>query len=426
MVLCFILILIFLFLIGIPIAVSLGITPVIIMTFLSDKLSINNAIITQRIVGGLENFVLLAIPFFLLVGKLMNTGGITDRIFNFAKGLIGHFKGGLGHVNVLASLIFSGITGTAASDVAGLGAIEIKAMEEGGYDTEFSAAITGASATVGPIIPPSMPLVIYGVLAGVSVGKLLIGGIVPGLLLGLVLLVMVAYYAHKNNYPREEKAPWSKRLRLFIEGFPALLTPVILIGGMFIGAFTPTEAAAVAVVYSLVVGFSLKELNLKIVWEKMQEAFVDSAVIGIIVASAVVFGWLMVRLNIPTQLLHLLSNLTDSRILVLLLLNVFFLIVGCFLDSTAALTIFTPIILPVLNKFNIDPLHFGPVLVLNLMIGLLTPPFGINLFILSRITKKNVDQLVGPVFKFVSGLILVLLLIIFVPEIVTWLPNTFM
>ena len=422
----FILILIFLFLIGIPVAISIGITPVFIMWLFSDQLQINYSIIAHRLVGGVDSFVLLSIPFFLLVGKLMNTGGITDRIFNFARGLVGHLKGGLGHVNVVASLIFSGITGTAASDVAGLGAVEIKAMEESGYDTEFAAAITGASATVGPIIPPSLPMIIYGVLATVSVGRLLIGGLLPGLLLGLLLIIMVAYYAKKYDYPREAKASWSQRIKLFLEGFPALLTPVILIGGIFWGAFTPTEAAAVAVLYSLVLGLITKELNIRIIWEKLQEAMLDSAVIGIIIAAAAVYGWFLVRLSIPDNLVQLVTGVTDSKIVVLLLLNLFFLSIGSFLETIAALTIFVPIVVPVLTTFQIDPLHFGVVLVFNLMIGLLTPPFGINLFILSRITGKRVEELIVPVAKFLGVLIFVLLIITFIPEIVTWLPTTLM
>lgn len=420
----FIFVLLFLFILGIPVAISIAITPILINWI--TGLRIPDTIIFQRTIGGVNSFVLLSIPFFLLVGKLMNTGGVTDRIFNFAKGMVGHFKGGLGHVNVVASLIFSGITGTAASDVAGLGAIEIKAMEDAGYDTDFAAAITGASATVGPIIPPSVPLVIYGVLGGVSIGQLLIGGLLPGLVLGVLLIIMVAYYANKYDYPREIKSNFSARIKLFVQGIPALMTPVILIGGIFWGAFTPTEAAAVAVVYALILGFVLGELNLKKTWQMFEEAMIDSSTIGLIVGAAATYGWFLVRLGVPRNLLNLVVNLTDSPIVILLLLNLFFLIIGSFLETIAALTIFVPIIIPILPKFGISPLHFGVVLVFNLMIGLLTPPFGINLFILSRITGMSVEKLLKPISKFLGILIFVLLLLTFFPEIITWLPTQFM
>ncbi len=417
----FIGILLLLFMLGIPVAFSIAITPILINWI--TNLRIPDTIISQRVVGGINSFVLLSIPFFLLVGKLMNTGGITERIFDFAKGMVGHFKGGLGHVNVVASLIFSGITGTAASDVAGLGAIEIKAMEDAGYDKGVAAAITGASATVGPIIPPSVPLVIYGVLAGVSIGKLLIGGIIPGLLLGILLIGMVAYYAHKYDYPRELKSNNKTRFKLFLKGLPALLTPVILIGGIFWGAFTPTEAAAVAVIYALILGFLIGELNMKKVWNMFESAMLDSVTIGIIVGAAAAYGWFLVRMGIPRDLLDLVMGITDSTIVVLILLDVFFLLIGSFLETIAALTIFVPIMIPIIPRFHIDPLHFGVLLVFNLMIGLLTPPFGINLFILSKITGMSVEKLLNPVSKFLGVLILALLILTFFPQIITWLPG---
>jgi tripartite ATP-independent transporter DctM subunit len=426
MVFAFIVMLILFFIIGVPVGVSMVLVAIFIKYIFPDICSFDFNILMVRMVGGINSFVILAVPFFLLVGKLMNTGGITERIFDFARSIVGHFRGGLGHVNVLASLIFSGMTGTAASDVAGLGAIEIKSMEDSGYDTGFAAALTGASASVGPIIPPSIPLVVYGVLTSVSIGKLLISGIIPGLLIGIILMLVVFCWAHIKNYPREKKYSWNKRLRLFFKAIPAIMTPVLLISGILFGFFTPTEAAAVAIVYTLILGFSIKQLNLKKVWDKLQEAAIDSAVLGLILAGATTYGWFLVRTGIPNRILDIVTQLTTNKYIFLILINVFFLIIGCFMETIAALTIFVPTLLPLMHYYEIDPLHMGVVLVLNLMVGLLTPPFGINLFILNRITGKQFEELLKPISIFLIILISIVVILTFIPVIITWLPNLLM
>ena len=423
-ILLFLILLMTYFILGVPVAFAIGLVPITLM-MLQGSLG-NFSIIAQRTLYGIDSFVLIAIPFFLFTGRIMNSGGITKRIFKFARSLVGHFKGGLGHVNIIASLIFSGITGTASSDVAGLGAVEIKAMEDAGYESGVAAAITAASATVGPIIPPSIPLVIYGVLAGVSVGRLMIGGIIPGILTGLVLMIMVSYYAHTRDYPRDVKMSFKEILQSFIEAFSALLTPVILIGGIFSGQFTPTEAAAVAALYSVIISLILGEVSIKEIWQCAKGSAVDSAVIGIIVSSAALFGWLLIRLRIPIVILEFLTTFSDSKFVILLLLNVFLLFIGCFLETVAALTILVPILAPILPTIGIDPLHFGLIMVFNLMIGLLTPPFGLNLYILNKITNIPLEKLVKYLIPWLLALLFILIILNLFPGIVTFLPTFFM
>jgi len=422
----FIILLLILFAFGMPVAFAIGITPVAIMLIIEGGLDINYQIISQRLMYGVDSFILIAIPFFMLAGRLMNQGGVTEKIFKFARALVGHFKGGLGHVNVVASLVFSGITGAAASDVAGLGRMEIKAMEEGGYDLDVAAAITGASATVGPIIPPSIPLVVYGVLGGVPVGHLLIGGLLPGVLTGVLIMVMVAYFAHTRDYPRDEKMNFKSKIKIFIEAIPALLAPVILIGGIFSGQFTATEAAAVAVVYALLYGFASGNLTPGKTWGIFKTTSVEAAVIGLIISAASLYGWLLTRLRIPTLLVEMLLELTETTWIIILLLNIAILIIGCFMETIAALTILVPLLTPLFPQLGINPLHFGVVIVFNLMIGLLTPPFGINLYILNTITDLEIEDIFKAVAPWLGVLLLVLLLLNIFPSIVTYIPLNFM
>lgn len=422
----FIVLLVVLFGLGAPVAVAIGVTPVVIMFILEGGVEINYSVIGQQMMYGLDSFILIAIPFFMLAGRLMNEGGVTEEIFAFARALVGHFKGGLGHVNVVASLVFSGITGAAASDVAGLGRMEIKAMEDGGYETTVASAITGASATVGPIIPPSIPLVVYGVLSGVPVGHLLIGGLLPGVVTGLGCMAMTAYFAHTRDYPRDVKLTMKQRLKIFIKAIPALLAPIILIGGIFSGQFTPTEAAAVAVVYALIYGFVSGSLNLKKTWGIFKTTAVESAVIGFIISAASLYGWYLTRLRIPYILVEALLEITQETWLIILLLNIAILIIGCFIETIAALTILVPLLTPLFPELGINPLHFGVVMVFNLMIGLLTPPFGINLYILNTITDIKIERLFKAVLPWLGMLLFVLLILNLFPEIVTYIPTNFM
>ncbi len=410
---------------GMAIAFSMAVTSLIVVVFDRGLGNIPYGIITQRMVYGVNSFPLLAIPFFLLAGRLMNTAGITDRIFRFCNVLIGHIQGGLGHVNILASMIFAGMSGSAVSDAVGLGQIEIKAMKDRGYDPDFSAAVTAASATIGPIIPPSIPMVLYGVLGNVSVGALFIGGIVPGVLMGLFLMITVSVIAKRRSYPVQKRAGFIEILRATVSALFPLLCPLILVGGIWSGAFTPTEAAAVAVVYSLFLGLVLyRELNWKRLVRVLREALDDTSVILFIISAASLYGWLLARYQIPSSIADKILGITQDPLVILLLVNAFLLVVGCFMESLAAINILTPILLPLAMKVGVDPLHFGVVMVLNLMIGLLTPPVGMVLYAVQRVSDVPFERLQRALLIFYFPLLAVLLLITLYPPLVTWLPST--
>jgi tripartite ATP-independent transporter DctM subunit len=420
----FIILLVLLLFSGIPVAFSTSITPLIIMIIEKGNFNVDTAIIAHKMFSGINRFTILAIPLFLLAGRLMNAGGMTDKIFKFADVLIGHWKGGLGHVNILASVIFAGMTGTAVSDAAGLGVIELKAMRDAGYDDDFSIAITGASSIIGPIIPPSLPLVIYAVLAGTSVGKVLIAGIIPGLVMAVALMIMVTFYVRKKNYPIRKRASFSEIWHSFYDSILELITPIIIIGGMLSGIFTATEAAAIAVLYAFIIGaFVYKEFNFKKLVEILYETAKDTACIMFIISAASLYGWLLIRSRIPIIILEFLTSLTQSRLMILIILNLFLLFIGCFMETIAALTIVVPIIVPILSKFQIDPVHFGVIIVLNLVIGLLTPPFGEVLFVLHKISKVPLERIVKCMLPFLIPLLITLLLITVFPPLTTWLPS---
>ena len=419
----FVTILVVLFMIGMPVAFALGITGFVMLKVMWGD-SVSLGIISQRMLYGSNNFVLLAIPFFLLAGKLMNTGGITQRIFVFANMLVGRLRGGLGQVNIVASMIFAGMSGLAAADTAGLGIVEIKAMKDAGYDMEFSCAVTGASATVGPIIPPSVPLVIYGVLANVSIGQLLIGGIIPGFLIGFALMIYVWFYAGKKGFPQSEKTNVDELWRAFKHALGPILTPVILIGGMLSGIFTATEAAATAALYAFILGcFIYREISFADLWRILKETARDTAVLTFIISCALFYGWVLIRSRAPIMLLDLFTGISTDPLVVLFILNAFLLFIGCFMETIAAMSILIPVLTPLLTKVGIDPLHFGIVMVLNLMIGLLTPPFGINLFILNKISGVPTLRIAKACVPFFIPLIGVLILITVFPSIVTFLPH---
>jgi tripartite ATP-independent transporter DctM subunit len=410
---------------GMAIAFAMGITSLVVVAFDRGIGNIPFGMIAQRMVYGVNSFPLLAIPFFLLAGRLMNTAGITDRIFTFWNVLIGHVRGGLGHVNILASMIFAGMSGSAVSDAVGLGQIELKAMKDQGYDDEFSAAITAASSTIGPIIPPSIPMVLYGVLGNVSVGALFIGGIVPGVLMGLFMMVTVSIIAKRRNYPIQQRAQFPQIVRATAKALFPLLCPLILVGGIWTGVFTPTEAAAVAVIYSLFLGVVLyREINWGNLIKVLREALDDTSVILFIIAAASLYGWLLARYQIPSGIAERILALTQDPMTILLLVNVFLLVVGCFMESLAAINILTPILLPLVMKVGIDPLHFGVVMVLNLMIGLLTPPVGMVLFAVQRVSGVPFERLQRALVIYFIPLLLVLFLITVYPPLVTWLPST--
>jgi tripartite ATP-independent transporter DctM subunit len=411
--------------IGMPVVFAMGLTFLGVMGMERGFENISHSMVAQRMLYGLNSFPLLAIPFFLLAGRIMNEGRLTERIFNFALALVGHVRGGLGHVNVLGSMIFAGMSGSAVADAAGLGQIEIKAMTDAGYDLDYSCAVTAASATIGPIIPPSIPMVLYGVLASVSVSGLFIGGIIPGILMGLAMMVLCSYYARKRNYPRRPRATFRQFLRAFIHGFGALFTVVIIIGGIYTGIFTPTEAGAVAVAYAALLSmFIYKELTLQGLYRACRDTMMETGIIMFIFAAASLFAWLITRYRIPYELVDIMQSWTTDPLWTLIIINIFLLIVGCFESAGVTILVLTPILLPMVLKAGIDPLYFGVVMVFNLMIGVITPPYGAVLFVLTRVGKIEFGRLVWAVIPWYIPLGFTLILLIAFPELILWLPRT--
>jgi tripartite ATP-independent transporter DctM subunit len=409
------------FLLNIPVALSLAV-PSFFYLWLVEEMSLMT--ICARLIYSIDSFPLLAVPFFILAGNLMNAAGVTERIFKFANSLVGHLTGGLAHANIVASIIFSGMSGSALADAAGLGTIEIDAMVNEGYDIDFSAAITGASSIIGPIIPPSIPMVIFAVVAEVSTGRLFIGGIIPGLIMGLCLSTLVFFFAKKRNYPRRRRSSFIEIGKLFLDSSPALFTIVIIIGGIFSGFFTPTEAAAVSVVYVLFLGGVIYR---KFSFCSLQKIFISSikttSSVIFIVAGASLFAAVITREQIPTKLINSFLIVSDNPIIFLILVNVFLLIIGCFLETIAAINIITPILLPIAIELGINPVHFGVIMVLNLMVGLLTPPFGMILYVLTDIAQISFERVTKATVPFLIPLILVLLLVTFIPDLVLFLVN---
>jgi tripartite ATP-independent transporter DctM subunit len=373
---------------------------------------------------GLSSYILLAIPFFIIAGEVMNSGGITTRIFDFANALVGRIPGGLGHANVFASVIFAGMSGSAVADAGGLGAIEMKAMRDVGFDDEFSASVTAASSTIGPIIPPSVPMVVFGASAGVSVGKLFIGGFIPGLLMAIALSIMVYYYAVKRNYPRLEKFSWKYVAQTFKKAFLPILTPIIIIGGIIGGIFTPTEAASVAVVYGIIIAmFVYKDLSFKKLREIIFKALITTSTVTFIMATASAFAWLLAIDGLPMKLAEFVSSINMPAWVFLILFNVIFLILGMFMEALSILIIMVPVVMPLFQHFGLDPIHMGVVMVLNLMIGLITPPVGMSLFVTSKVANVKLEKLCKAIIPWIIPLIIVLIIITYIPDLVTWLPN---
>jgi tripartite ATP-independent transporter DctM subunit len=406
---------------GAPVAVALG-GGSLIFVMLTGK--IPDHVVLHRMVGGVDSFPLLAVPFFILAGNLMNSSGITHRIFEFAKAVVGWLPGGLGHVNVGASVVFAGMSGAAVADAGGLGSIEIKAMKDAGYDTEFSVGITAASSTIGPIIPPSLPMVIYGVLASASIGKLFAAGFVPGLLMAVALMAMIAIMAKRRNYPVDASFRVRNLLVRTKEAFLSLMTPVIVAGGIITGILTPTEAAIGAAAYALFLGLVVyRSLNLKRLAAVSMSSIETTAVVLFVVASASIFAWLLTSNNVATVLANYLLGVTESKVILTLIILALLIIVGCFMETIAAMIILVPVLLPVAVKFGFDPTHFGVIVVLTLMISLLTPPVGVVLYVLSSISGLSFERCVAATAPFLVPLVVVLLLVAFIPELSLWLPN---
>lgn len=418
-------VLIILLLLSLPVAFSLIFTS---FTLVMVEETADVIIMAQRLVNDLYSFPLLAVPLFILTAKVMNDSGATNQIFEFAKLLVGNIPGGFGHVNIIASMIFSGMSGSATADASGLGQIEIKAMNDKGYPKPLAAAITAASATIGPILPPSIAMVIYGALSGASISALFMGGAVPGILMGLSMMAVVYYKAKKTGFDKDvvktERPGFKESVKITLKSLPALFLIVIILGGIWGGIFSPTEAASVAVAYALFLGlFFYKELEFSNLPKMLLEASKLTATIMIIVAGANLYGWLVSAERIPLLLEDILLGFTDSRILLLLVINIAFLFIGMFMELIAVVTIAVPVILPILLQAGIDPMYFGVLAIFNLMIGLLTPPFGINIFIIQEISGVPFGKIVSEAIPFMVILGVVLLLMIFFPEIVTFLPE---
>jgi TRAP-type C4-dicarboxylate transport system permease large subunit len=449
---------------GIPIAIAMCIGS---LAYIWATGAIPPLTVIHRMVGGVDSFPLLAVPFFILAGNLMNSAGITNRIYNFALALVGWLKGGLGHVNVVGSVVFAGMSGTAVADAGGLGTIEIKAMKDHGYPVEFAVGITAASSTLGPIIPPSLPMVIYGVQANTSIGKLFAGGFIPGAVMALFMMFMVAYYAHVRKYGSDVAFSWGRMGGAFLEliavavaavvlyflwgneelgglvkfgvplaavlvadklfrfeAFMALLTPVILIGGMASGLFTPTEAAVAAVAWALFLGFVwYRTLNLRMLVKISMDTIETTATVLFIVASASIFAWVLTTTQVTEAIAQWVLSISSSPWVFLLLANGFLLFVGCFMETIAAITILVPVFMPILAQLGIDPIHFGLIMVLNLMIGLITPPVGIVIFVLAKISELSFERTVVAILPWILPLLATLALITYVPELVLWLPG---
>lgn len=419
-------VLIILILLGVPVAFSMGLSTLLAI-YLNGTWNFT-VILSQRIYSGSTSFVLFAIPFYILAGMLMNTGGMTYKIMKFAQMLVGNITGGMGHVNVLASMVFSGMSGSSVADASGLGAVEIETMSAAGYDRKFSAAITAASATIGPIIPPSIPFVIYGGIAGVSVGRLFLGGILPGVLMGLGLMIAVYFVSKKRKYPKSKQRATFKEL--ISNAFSALLavgSVVIILGGIILGIFTPTEAAVVASLYAFILGFfvfrDLKFYQIhKVLWETARH----SVRVLFIIAVAASYAWALTLMHVPQKAIALFGNLTSEPIIVLLIINALLLLLGCFMESISIMLLTVPILLPVIMEIGMDPVHFGVMMTLNLMIGQLTPPMGILLYSVSGISKIPVHDIVLELKPYLIALLAILLLITFVPSITLYLPKLLM
>jgi TRAP-type C4-dicarboxylate transport system permease large subunit len=448
---------------GVPIAIAMS-GAALIYILVSGNLP--PFVVVHRMVSGIDSFPLLAVPFFILAGNLMNNAGITNRIFEIAMALVGWLRGGLGHVNVMASVIFSGMSGTAIADAAGLGTVEVKAMKDQGYKTEFAVGVTAASATLGPIIPPSLPIVIYAMMANVSVGGMFLGGIVPGVLMALLIMATVSYFAWRNGWGGDTAFAWRRFGRGLLEvaivlGWPLavwalvkagmpprttvfvallllfladwrfrftavmpMMTPILLIGGMTVGLFTPTEGAIAACIWALVLGlFWYRTLS----WRRFVKVCIDTAettaVVMFIVAASSIFSWMLTAEGVTAEVARWILGVTSEPWLFLLLANLLMLLIGCFLEPVAAITILVPILVPVATQLGIDPMHFGLVMVLNLMIGLLTPPVGLVLFVMARISSLSIERTIVAVLPWFIPLLVSLALITYVPDIVLWLPR---
>ncbi|WP_158858730.1 TRAP transporter large permease [Lunatibacter salilacus] len=411
-----------LLILGFPIAFSLGISAFIYILFSDLPLMV----IPQKMYAGIDVFVLLSIPGFILAGNLMNASGITNRIIKFCNALLGHIRGGLGLANVGASLLFGGISGTAIADTASIGSVMIPAMKKEGYDTAFSCAVTASSSTIGPIIPPSLPMIIAATLTGLSVGKLFIAGIVPGVLLGVGFMLVTYIISVKRQYPKSTRASLSQIAKSFFQAFWAIMMTLLILFGIIGGVFTPTEASIVAVVYAMGIGLWVyKELSFKAIPAIILNSAKTTASLMVLVGFANLFAWIMTVEELPQLIADSLLNLTENKILILLMINLLLLFVGAFMETIAALLILFPVLLGVAVHVGVDPVQFAIIMVFNLVIGLTTPPVGVCLFVASSIGNISLEKIARAGLPFLLVSLFILMLVTFVPEVSLWLPSLF-
>ncbi len=413
-----------LFALGVPIAVGIGLTCLAVLIISGGWSAIPSELFALQMLRGLNNFPILAIPFFIFAASLMNIGSVNRRIFDFANALVGFIRGGLGHVNVMASMIFAGMSATAVADVAGIGQLEIKAMRDRNYPMRFAAGITGAASIISPVIPPSIAMVVYGWLSGTSIAALFVAGLIPGILLGLALMVTCFVMSYWIVMPRSPRPRLLELARLFWRAFPPLCTPLIIVGGIWSGIFTPTEAGAIACLYALFLGAVVyRDITIPDLLAVLARTVRFSAIILFIIAIATFYGWLLVRLRIPQELAVMLMDLDLNLTLILLCLALFFLVIGCFMSVVEAVLIFTPIFMLSVQALGIDPVFFGILMVVTLSVGVITPPFGNVLFVLVEITGLRFEQVVRAVLPFLVPILLVIGLLIAFPGLVTVLPG---
>lgn len=374
-----------------------------------------------------SNYTMLAAPLFIFMANVLNEGEVTDKMFSFCNGLLGRLKGGTAQVNVFISLIFSGMTGSAIADASGIGLMEIEQMKKEGYDAEFSCAITAASATIGPIFPPSIPMVIYAMLSGASIGKLFMGGMIPGILLAVVLMVYVGVISHKRNYPAGIKMTKKQFIRATLQAAPALFTVIILLGGIYSGVCTPTEAGAVASAYALLISaFVYRTLGWKKLWTIIKKSAANTATLALLCGTSMLFSYIISLEQVPAVVAQLVMGITDNKYVFLLVVNIVFLLLGCVLDVSTIQLVFVPMVLPLVNAFNIDLVHFGVIICLNMMIGLSTPPFGMLLFIVSGLGKTKIRGVIREIIPMVAIMICLLFVCTYFPDIIMFIPNNFM
>lgn len=411
-----------LLILGFPIAFALGISAFTYLIFSDIPLMV----IPQKMYAGIDVFVLLSIPGFILAGNLMNAGGITQRIIHFCNALLGHIRGGLGLANVGASMLFGGISGTAIADTASIGSVMIPAMKKEGYDAPFSCAVTASSSTIGPIIPPSLPMIIAATLTGLSVGRLFVAGIVPGLLLGLGFLLTAYLIAVKKNYPKSDRKPMIVIVKSFFQAFWALMMTLLILFGIIGGVFTPTEASIVAVIYAMGIGLWVyKDLTFKRIPEILLNSAKTTAALMVLVGFANLFAWIMTVEELPQQIASTLLQLTENKWLLLLLINLLLILVGAFMETIAALLILFPVLLGVAVQVGVDPVQFAIIMVFNLVIGLTTPPVGVCLFVASSIGGVSLEKIARAGMPFLLVSLLVLALVTYVPAVSLWLPGLF-